>query len=259
MELYRKRVYKNFPRVWENEVLGLMSKGCEISSWGGNNVLKSILVMADGYSTPWIYWNPSNCILEMDEFYSIWTISQWLFLFNFIYLFACAGYQLRHVVSYLGNVGSSSLTKDWTWDPCTGSSESQPLDDQESLSMVVCVHMCVLNLSSKRALQVVLEVKDLPANAGDIRDVGSIAGSGRSLGRGHGNLLQYSFLENPWAEESDRVWSIRVWQNWSNLAHIQVLKNILWFLSSTYYPKSSSFLLYYESLGRNQIDCSEWE
>ena len=99
---------------------------------------------------------------------------------------------------------------DGTQAPCTGSSAFKPLDDQESLSMVVCVHMCVLNLSSKRALQVVLEVKDLPANAGDIRDVGSIAGSGRSLGRGHGNLLQYSFLENPWAEESDRVWSIRV-------------------------------------------------
>ena len=79
--------------------------------------------------------------------------------------------------------------------------------------MVVCVYTCVLNLSSKRALQVVLEVKDLPVNAGDIRDVGSIPGSGRSLGGGHGNLLQYSFLQKPWAEESDRVWSIRVRHN----------------------------------------------
>ena len=39
-------------------------------------------------------------------------------------------------------------------------------------------------------------VKNLPANAGDIRDVGSILGWGRSLGGGHGNSLQYSFLEN---------------------------------------------------------------
>ena len=38
--------------------------------------------------------------------------------------------------------------------------------------------------------------KNLPANAGDIRDVGSIAGSGRSPGGGHGNTLQYSFLGN---------------------------------------------------------------
>ena len=39
-------------------------------------------------------------------------------------------------------------------------------------------------------------VKDLPANAGDIRDAGSIPGSGRSPGGGHGNPLQYSCLEN---------------------------------------------------------------
>ena len=36
-----------------------------------------------------------------------------------------------------------------------------------------------------------------PAHAGDIRDVGSIPGSGRSSGGGHGNPLQYSCLENP--------------------------------------------------------------
>ena len=41
------------------------------------------------------------------------------------------------------------------------------------------------------------EVKNLPANAGDIRDTGSIPELGRSPGRGHGNPLQYSFLENP--------------------------------------------------------------
>jgi len=39
-------------------------------------------------------------------------------------------------------------------------------------------------------------VKYLPANAGDIRDMGSIPGLGRSPGEGHGNPLQYSFLEN---------------------------------------------------------------
>ena len=36
-----------------------------------------------------------------------------------------------------------------------------------------------------------------PANAGDVRDVGSISGSGRSSGGGHGNQPQYSCLENP--------------------------------------------------------------
>ena len=45
--------------------------------------------------------------------------------------------------------------------------------------------------------QVALAVKNLPANAGDIRDAGSILGSGRSPGGGHGSPLQYSCLENP--------------------------------------------------------------
>ena len=40
-------------------------------------------------------------------------------------------------------------------------------------------------------------VKNQPGNAGDIRDMGSIPGSGRSPGGGHGNPLQYACLENP--------------------------------------------------------------
>ena len=44
-------------------------------------------------------------------------------------------------------------------------------------------------------------VINLPANAGDIRDTSSIPGSGRSPGGGHGNLLQYSCLENPMDKE----------------------------------------------------------
>ena len=43
----------------------------------------------------------------------------------------------------------------------------------------------------------VLGVKNLPAIAGNIRDMGFIPGSGRSLGEGNGNPLQYSYLENP--------------------------------------------------------------
>ena len=39
----------------------------------------------------------------------------------------------------------------------------------------------------RRASQVVLVVKNLPASAGDIRDVDLIPGSGRSPGGGHGN------------------------------------------------------------------------
>ena len=42
-----------------------------------------------------------------------------------------------------------------------------------------------------------LGVETLPASARDIRDASSIPGSGRSLGEGNGNPLQYSCLENP--------------------------------------------------------------
>ena len=44
---------------------------------------------------------------------------------------------------------------------------------------------------------VAIVVKNLPANAGDIRDTGSIPGLGRASGVGNGNPLQYSCLENP--------------------------------------------------------------
>ena len=48
----------------------------------------------------------------------------------------------------------------------------------------------------------VLVAKNLPANAGDGRDVALIPGSGRSPGGGHGNALQYSCLENPHGQRS---------------------------------------------------------
>ena len=44
-------------------------------------------------------------------------------------------------------------------------------------------------------------VKNTPANARDIRDVGSIPGSRRSPGEGNGNPFQYSCLENPMDRE----------------------------------------------------------
>ena len=42
-----------------------------------------------------------------------------------------------------------------------------------------------------------LVVKNSPANIRDLREEVLIPGSGRSPGREHGNLLQYSYLENP--------------------------------------------------------------
>ena len=47
-----------------------------------------------------------------------------------------------------------------------------------------------------------LVVKNLAANAGDITDAGSLLGSGTFPGKGHGNPLQYSCLENPMDREA---------------------------------------------------------
>ena len=61
--------------------------------------------------------------------------------------------------------------------------------------------------------QVALVVKNPPANAGHVRDVGSIPGLGRSPGGGQGIPLQYSCLENPmdrgawWASLHGVTWS----------------------------------------------------
>ena len=57
------------------------------------------------------------------------------------------------------------------------------------------------------ASQVALVRKNLPASAGDARDVGLIAGLGRSPGGGHSNPLQYSCLENPM---NSRAWQATV-------------------------------------------------
>ena len=57
--------------------------------------------------------------------------------------------------------------------------------------------------------QVALVVKNLPANAGDSRDVGSIHALGRSPGGGHGNPLQYSCLKNPHGQRSLASYSPR--------------------------------------------------
>ena len=53
------------------------------------------------------------------------------------------------------------------------------------------MYLLAISISSIRAFQVVLVVKNLPANAGDLRGMGSIPGLGRSPGGRHGNPLPY--------------------------------------------------------------------
>ena len=73
-------------------------------------------------------------------------------------------------------------------------------------------------------------VKNLPANAGDIKDMGSIPGSGRPLTGGHGYSLQYSCLGNPMERGAWKAWRAtvyrieRVGHDQSDLAHTRILK-----------------------------------
>ena len=94
----------------------------------------------------------------------------------------------------------------------------------------------------------VLVVKNPLANAGGIKDTGSISGSGRSLGEGHGNLLQYSCLGNPM--DSGTWWATvmglqRVGHNWSNLACTSFPwgkkeQSALMYLKMVVYPRLAS-------------------
>ena len=67
-------------------------------------------------------------------------------------------------------------------------------------------------------------VKNLSANAGDARDVGSNPGSGRSSGGGHGNPLQYSYLENLMDREAWKATVCGVAKSWTRLKRLSTLK-----------------------------------
>ena len=69
-------------------------------------------------------------------------------------------------------------------------------------------------------------VKNLPADAGDIRDLDSIPGSGRSPGGGHSNPLQYSCLENPTGRG---VWWAavhRVSKTWTRVSYLACMQDL---------------------------------
>ena len=70
------------------------------------------------------------------------------------------------------------------------------------------------------ASQVALEVKNPPANAGDIKDYGLIPESGRSSGEGHGNPFQYSCLKNPMGREAWMATVYRVAKSWIRLKQL---------------------------------------
>ena len=66
----------------------------------------------------------------------------------------------------------------------------------------------------------VLVVKNSPPSTGDVRDMGSIPGLGRSPGGGHGNPLQYSCLENPMDRGSSQATVPRVAKSRTRLSDL---------------------------------------
>ena len=81
-----------------------------------------------------------------------------------------------------------------------------------------------------------LVVKNLPASAGDTRDVGLIPGLGRAPGGGHGNPLQYSRLENP--KDRGAWWAIvlRVAQSWTWLRQLGTQASMLCLVLKIIHP-----------------------
>ena len=63
-------------------------------------------------------------------------------------------------------------------------------------------------------------VKNPPANAGDIRDVGSIPELGRSPGEGYSNQIQYSCLENPMDRGAWQATVLGVAKSWTQLKQL---------------------------------------
>ena len=72
------------------------------------------------------------------------------------------------------------------------------------------------------ASQVVLVLKNPPANAGVVRGTGSIPGSGTVSGGGHSNPFQYSCLENPMDKWAWKATVHRVAKSWTRLKQLSV-------------------------------------
>ena len=75
-----------------------------------------------------------------------------------------------------------------------------------------------MDINYNWASQVAPVVKNSPANAGDIRDVGLIPGLGSSPGGGHGNRLQYSCLEKHLDRGAWRATVHGVTKSWTRLS-----------------------------------------
>ena len=94
----------------------------------------------------------------------------------------------------------------------------------------------------------------LPANAGGIRDVGLIPGSGRSPGEGHGNPLQYSCLENLMDRWAWQAAVHRVAQIWTWLKQLSTHSYLSYTFSGWFYSlQVNKNLLLFSSLLRDYL------
>ena len=83
-------------------------------------------------------------------------------------------------------------------------------------------------------------LKNLPANAGDAKDLGLIPGSGRSPGGGHDNPLQYSCLGNPMDRGAWGAIVHRVSKRWTRLKRLSTpAQTSYWTLVGLGGPESS--------------------
>ena len=95
---------------------------------------------------------------------------------------------------------------------------------------------------------ILLVVKNLPVNAGDIRDSGSVLRLGRAPGGGNGNPLQFSCLENPMDRRAWRATVHGVAKSWIQLKQ---LRRRQWHTTPVLLPGKSHG---WRSLG----GCSPW-
>ena len=93
----------------------------------------------------------------------------------------------------------------------------------------IYIYTYLLHCTAETASQVELVVKNLPANAGDRRDAGSILGLGKCPGGGHGDHSSILAYRIPWMWEPGGLWSIglqRAGHNWSDLAHMHARQKL---------------------------------
>ena len=105
-------------------------------------------------------------------------------------------------------------------------------------------------------------VKNPPANVRDLRDVGSIPGSGRSPGRGHGNSLQSSCLENPMDRGAWKATVHKVAESQTQLKRLNTHASrteVLWPVVFTYVYRAQQNSFFKKIPKQKGIQPSYWE